>query len=76
MNISYKISEGYETSEHDKRQQFFNLKRSIKWHLITQKHKESVNNISIRTASDLKIENCEKTIGMRLARMAYLFKKR
>ena len=44
--------------------------------IITQKHKESVNNISIRTASDLKIENCEKTIGMRLARMAYLFKKR
>ena len=35
-----------------------------------------MNDISIRTALDLKIENREKAIGMRLARMAYhLFKK-
>ena len=35
-----------------------------------------MNDISIRTASDLKIENREKAIGMRLARMVYhLFKK-
>ena len=49
----------------------------MKRHLITQKHKDALNDVSVKTASDLEIEKHEKAIGMKLARMAYhLFKTR
>ena len=75
-HFTYQILDEYDSHEHDKGQKFRNLKRSLKRHIITQTHKDSLSDISVKTASDLKVEKREKDIGMRLARMAYhLFKR-
>lgn len=74
--FTYKITEDYDCSELDKTQPFRNLKRSIKRHLVTQTHREALNDASVKTEYDAKLENRERLIGMRLARMAYhLLKK-
>ena len=70
-HFTYTIHEEYDSNEHDSSQKFYNLKRSLKRHIVTQTHKDALNDISATTAFELKVEKREKNIGMRLARIAY-----
>ena len=73
----YPIPENYNCSVSDSTgRPFWNLKKSIRRHLMTSTHKDALNDATVKTEDASKIDTREKMVGMRLARIAYnLLKK-